>query len=330
MATYKGIQGYSVQTLASDPTAADVEGQLWYNSTSGSYKISVGAAGAWAATPNINTGRSFGGAVGGPPAALFVGGGPGTRTNTESFDGSSWTAVTAMNTGRQYTVAFGSTTAAVAVAGNPGSVTTTETWNGTGWTNVPGVLSVGRQKMGSSNTGTTTAGLIFGGQNTPGPPWYTVALAESWNGSSWSVETAITTKRADGGGVGTQTASLCITGYDMSPPSGFRVNVEEWNGTAWSEKADVSTARQTCACAGTTTSAVIGGGTANTAAEAITEQYNGTSWTEVGDMGTGRQGIAKGAGASGNVCIACSGHPNRVDCESFDGAPVTIKTVTVS
>ena len=41
MATYKGIQGYSVQKLSSDPTASEAEGQLWYNSTSGKFKISV-------------------------------------------------------------------------------------------------------------------------------------------------------------------------------------------------------------------------------------------------------------------------------------------------
>jgi hypothetical protein len=32
MATYKGIQGYTVQKLSSDPTAAEAVGQLWYNS----------------------------------------------------------------------------------------------------------------------------------------------------------------------------------------------------------------------------------------------------------------------------------------------------------
>ena len=42
MATYKGIQGYSVQTLASDPSAsADTEGQIWYNSTTGLFKLVV-------------------------------------------------------------------------------------------------------------------------------------------------------------------------------------------------------------------------------------------------------------------------------------------------
>tara|TARA_R100001086_G_scaffold143373_1_gene75489 strand:+ start:20 stop:187 length:168 start_codon:yes stop_codon:yes gene_type:complete len=42
MATYKGIQGYTVQNLASDPAASeDNEGQLWYNSTTGTFKIVV-------------------------------------------------------------------------------------------------------------------------------------------------------------------------------------------------------------------------------------------------------------------------------------------------
>ena len=39
MATYKGIQGQSVQTLASDPSpTASAEGQLWYNSTTYAFK----------------------------------------------------------------------------------------------------------------------------------------------------------------------------------------------------------------------------------------------------------------------------------------------------
>ena len=40
MSTYKEIQGYTVQTLASDPSAsAATEGQIWYNSTTGLYKL---------------------------------------------------------------------------------------------------------------------------------------------------------------------------------------------------------------------------------------------------------------------------------------------------
>ena len=57
MATYKGIQGYSVQKLTSDPTVADTIGQLWYNSTSGKFKIGDAGAGAWASAPSMNTAR---------------------------------------------------------------------------------------------------------------------------------------------------------------------------------------------------------------------------------------------------------------------------------
>jgi hypothetical protein len=46
MATYKGIQGYTVQNLSSDPTASEAVGQLWYNSTSGSFKIGTQGAAA--------------------------------------------------------------------------------------------------------------------------------------------------------------------------------------------------------------------------------------------------------------------------------------------
>ena len=63
MATYKGIQGYSVQKLSSDPTASEAEGQLWYNSTAGKFKISTAGAGAWASGGNVNQGRSGPGAT---------------------------------------------------------------------------------------------------------------------------------------------------------------------------------------------------------------------------------------------------------------------------
>jgi hypothetical protein len=38
MATYKGIQGFGVETLASDPTEPGSVGQIFYNSTSGTFK----------------------------------------------------------------------------------------------------------------------------------------------------------------------------------------------------------------------------------------------------------------------------------------------------
>jgi len=42
MAAYKELQGYLVESLASDPSAsADNEGKIWYNSSSNVWKIVV-------------------------------------------------------------------------------------------------------------------------------------------------------------------------------------------------------------------------------------------------------------------------------------------------
>tara|TARA_R100000687_G_scaffold4952_1_gene5147 strand:- start:1958 stop:2125 length:168 start_codon:yes stop_codon:yes gene_type:complete len=51
MADYKGIQGFTIQSLASDPTpSADNEGQLYFNTASGVYKIIVDDGGYTAKT----------------------------------------------------------------------------------------------------------------------------------------------------------------------------------------------------------------------------------------------------------------------------------------
>ena len=42
MAKYKEIKGYAIESLASDPSASeDTEGQVWYNTTSGVFKVVV-------------------------------------------------------------------------------------------------------------------------------------------------------------------------------------------------------------------------------------------------------------------------------------------------
>ena len=53
MSTYKGIQGTAVQNNAGDYTGA-VEGQVWYNSTAGSFQFrKIAAASAWATSNPI-------------------------------------------------------------------------------------------------------------------------------------------------------------------------------------------------------------------------------------------------------------------------------------
>jgi hypothetical protein len=57
MTTYKEIFGKYIKNYSSDPTD-DVEGQVWYNSTTGVFK-SVLASAAWSAGGNMGTARSI-------------------------------------------------------------------------------------------------------------------------------------------------------------------------------------------------------------------------------------------------------------------------------
>ena len=144
MATYKGIQGYSVQTLASDPSpTASVVGQLWFNSTSSTYKIAVAAGGAWASGGTMITPRSeLAGAVQGTQSAGLIFGGmpnPTGRDLTESYDGTSWTEVNDLVTGRAGQMGAGTQAAGLCFGGytsSPGYQDLTENWDGTSWTEV--------------------------------------------------------------------------------------------------------------------------------------------------------------------------------------------------
>ena len=55
MTTYKEIFGKYVKNYSSDPTS-DAEGQVWYNTTSGTFK-SVLAIDSWSAGGNMGTAR---------------------------------------------------------------------------------------------------------------------------------------------------------------------------------------------------------------------------------------------------------------------------------
>ena len=163
MATYKGIQGYSVQNLSSDPTVADVAGQLWYNSGTGKFKVAVQAAGAWASGGDIGTTRYSQAGAGLATAGLIFGGRTTTQVAlTESYDGSTWTEVGDLTLARNFNAGMGTNTAALCVGGavDASIKVETEEWNGTAWTEV-GDLATARRKLGSC--GTTTAGLVSGG-----------------------------------------------------------------------------------------------------------------------------------------------------------------------
>src|SRR5210317_1713003 len=100
MANYSDIRGYRVKYLSSDPTLnTSTEGQVWYNSTSGSLKSLVQIK-AWSAGGNMTNPRYFSGGVGEQNTMLGITGQQATSmtTSTEEYNGFSWSSGGAVGT----------------------------------------------------------------------------------------------------------------------------------------------------------------------------------------------------------------------------------------
>jgi len=301
MATYKEIKGTGVQNFSSDP-ANPIAGQVWYNTTSGTLKLSTGPEiGAWATGNSMNTSRFSLSGAGTQTAALAFGGRPNsgpTTAVTESYNGTNWTEVNDLNAARKYFAGCGANnTAALAVGGQGPSAPLTETWNGTNWTEVND-LNLGRFSLAAA--GTNTAALAFGGQAADGNPTGPVAT-ETWNGTSWTEVNDLNTGRSNLGGAGTNTAALAFGGTPLFAAT------ESWNGTSWTEVNDLNTARAYFGSAGKTNTAALAFG-GNPAPTGQTESWNGTNWTEGSDLNTARRYLAVGAVGTNTAALAFGGY----------------------
>ena len=242
MGTYKGIQGYRVESLASDPgDITKVIGKVWYNSSSNVWKVGVEAPGSWSAAPTLNEARSSAGYSGTSNTSAMIFGGnedypfalPG---KTEQYNGTSWTEKANLSQALNNNAAAGgpaTPTAALCMGGNPEPQgQTTRIWDGSSWTDSASLNAVVASGMGC---GTSPAALCIGGSPTP-----RANETEIWNGTSWTVTADSGNNRTSGGASGTSTAALQFGGYDsnLSPPTNT-VNVEKWNGTSWTEVANL-------------------------------------------------------------------------------------------
>jgi len=328
MADYKGIKGFKVQSLASDPTL--VEGQVWYNTTSDALKYQA-QVGAWSSGGAMIVPRfaAANAKFGTQSAALTFGGesaaGPASSAASEAYDGTSWAADTAMNTARSELGGLGTQTAAIGFGGYVQETTTyqalTESWNGTAWTEVNNINTT-RGEMGS--TGTSTAGLSFGGYF---PSHQTTG--ETWDGTCWSETGDLQASGYYFAGAGSSTAALA-TGAGGNP-SRPNAATELYDGTSWAETGDLTSSRDNGAAFGTVNTAAIfcGGyrqpGNPPVAVSAETEEFNGTSWTALANMGTARKHDV-GCGTT-TLGLIDTGQPPA--CEEWTVANAA-KTVTVS
>ena len=132
---------------------------------------------------------------------------PGITLNTNfDYNGSSWTGNNNMNNVRRNFSMTG-TQAASLVAGGVGNPTKAEIYDGTNWTAISDITST---KM-SAASGTTTAGLVYGGSG----PGSKVSTTFIYNGSSWATSASMATARdfLGGSSAAPGSSALATGGY---------------------------------------------------------------------------------------------------------------------
>jgi len=335
MATYEEIHGKRVETFSSDPTLdSSYEGQVWFNSTSGTLKAVVASAAWRSGTPFVTSGYGAAGS-GSLTAGLIMGrntlaSGDTPSNATEEWNGSGWATGGNLSTGRYYGGALGTQTATVFVGGDSrppgsGSQTTSENYNGTSWTSgtaYPVAVTL------SSGFGTTSAGVMCNGSDT------TYSSTTKEYDGSWTAGGSLSTARRWIGTAGTQTAGLAFGG--QVPPSGHSTNVtEEYGGTSWTSGGSLNVTRAVNAVGGginqdaSQTNALASGGYQSSGSPKSyfneTEAYDGTSWSAQPTMATARgYGTGGGTGSAGIVVGAYTGSVTTA-VEEFDN---TVNTFT--
>ena len=324
-----------IQSLASDPSpTASVVGQMWYNSTSNTWKIALSGGGAWSTGGALNSvGREDASGAGTQTAAIAIAGyhgppGAGSFGNTEEYNGTAWAEVNNITTVRYGHDSTGLQTALI--AGGGGAVNAGETYDGTSWTDVGAMSRSGPSWGQGGASGTVTAAMFAFGAGGGGP---TGNIVESFDGSCFAADTAGITARSTlwgFGGAAAATAAMVAGGSWTTPLAAL---TESWNGTSWSEVAALNNPRGIGnAASGTQTAGLICGGYQG-GSIAKTETWDGTSWSEVGDMGTARNNLNGTPAGTSSVAACYVGSPNLTVgklCEEWDDPVYAIETVTTS
>jgi hypothetical protein len=278
MTTYKEIFGKPVKVLSTDPTDTQAEGQVWYNTTSGTFKT-VTAVGAWSSGGNLPQVVSYNSGAGTQTAALSIGGQAASTSaiqNTYEYDGSSWSdggpvAPIYPGVSSYYGASCGTQTAALIVGGGSGTNATGE-YNGSSWTatgNYPVTTF-----MGTAN-GIQTAAINIGGRVPPGS--VATGIVANYNGSTWTASpVAISPAQYKNSSAGTSTATIVSGGIT---PSATVTTAQEWNGSSWTTVGAPSAPKSAAKSTGIQTLALKMYGTTGG-----TEQYNGSSWTTVANQ----------------------------------------------
>jgi hypothetical protein len=330
VSTYREIVGKKIKKVSSDPSSG-IEGEMWYNSTTGSLRGPKFSE-AWSSSAPINTTRYGSGGAGTQTAGLMIGGNVGpsdTRsTAVEEYNGSGWATGGALPTATRSLASAGIQTAAFA-AGGYDTANTAEayTYDGSSWTGIP-ALNTARSTGGSG--GTQTATILAGGYTGSDS-----AKAEQYDGTSWSEGPDINTARRGLGAAGTQTSAIIVGGRSPDKDA-----TETWDGTSWTTSpATLATARYDVAPAnaGTSSTWMVAGGYGPSSIRNLTEEFNASTdtitaaaWASGGNLNQGRYWLGSANQAPSSAALGFAGYLTPGNTmytltEEYDGTSWTEK-----
>jgi hypothetical protein len=206
--------------------------------------------------------------------------------------------------------------------------TLAEKWNGSTWTVVPSpsprLPGGGALFTSVSCTSGTSCVAVGQTQVFTEPGGFTVLhpLAESWNGTTWSIVPTpnLAHSGASLNGVSCTSPSACMAvGNEGAPKNSTLFTLaEQWNGTAWKfmptppplTPGGTALATVSCTAPGSCMAAGYYGYNNGTGTSVtLAEQWNGTSWQQRTTPTPGRSGTLAGvACTAATACMSTGGH----------------------
>ncbi len=195
--------------------------------------------------------------------------------------------------------------------------TLAEHWDGTSWSvqatpNLAGATAIDLLGVSCTTaTACTAAGLFTGSTGTQ------ATLAESWNGTSWSIQATPNPAGATASGlngVSCTSATACTAVGNYTASDGTQVTLaERWDGTSWSIQTmpgltgDSDLGGVSC----TSATACVAAGSSNGGSATLAEVWNGTSWSVQATRNPGTSPTFSGVScALATTCTAVGGYTN--------------------
>ena len=259
---------------------------------------------------------------------------PVFRTGSSALNGVSCPSATTCTAVGSYTNSAGSQAALA------------ERWDGTSWTfqTTPSPSGASSSALNGVSCASPTACIAVGSYTTS--PGDVQALAEAWDGTSWTIQSTATPTGATGAslsGISCTSPSACFAvGNSEAPGNELMTLAEGWDGSSWTIQSTSNpttyTQLNSVSCTSAVACTAVGSYSTTTSRLVAAEIWDGSSWTiqdtpnlAPQDRGTWLDAVSC---SSGTACTAVGGwsayHVSGFVADFWDGTTWTIQSTPSS